>query len=58
MTYTRLTKDAARLPDEDPTMPGWQTTNVGYPNIAGGGLALAGSLTLVIEADAANAEQP
>ena len=49
MAYRRLHKDPARLPDEDPSAPGRQTSNLGYPSIAGGGLALAAVVSLVVE---------
>lgn len=48
MTPRRLTKDPALLPDEYPDTPGRQTTNLGYPTIAGGGWVFAGMLSVVV----------
>jgi len=58
MTYRRLTKDPALIPDEDPIAPGRQTTNLGYPTVAGGGLALAVTLSLVMELDPIGEDEP
>jgi hypothetical protein len=58
MTIRRLTKDPALIPDEDPDRPGRQTTNLGYPTVAGGGLALATTLSVVIELEPQTAEEP
>jgi hypothetical protein len=44
----RLTKDPAELPDEDPDLAGVQTSNLGYPTIAGGGIVFAASACLVL----------
>ncbi len=49
MEYMRHTKNPALLPDEDPDLAGQQTTNLGYPTIAGGGLALAATLSVAVE---------
>jgi hypothetical protein len=49
MGYQRLVKDPSRLVDEDPSTPGRQTSNLGYPSIAGGGLTLAAAVSLVLE---------
>ncbi len=48
---TRLRKDPALLPDEDPLAPGLQTANLGYPSIAGGGAVVAGALSLRLMLD-------
>ncbi|MBI5510877.1 MAG: outer membrane protein transport protein [Deltaproteobacteria bacterium] len=61
MTFRRLAKDPAELQDELPSVPGRQTTNRGYEAIAGGGLVLAATLSLVVSwppADAAAGVSP
>lgn len=54
-TWTGTSNDCARgdpadsLVDEDVTTRGFETSNVGYPSVAGGGQVFAGGLTLTVE---------
>ncbi len=44
-----VAKDPSVLTDEDPYAPGRQTTNLGYPDLTGGGWLLAGMASVTFE---------